>query len=331
VGLDVGPKRRGTFLASAGGIALGILAGLPARAQTAAEARPPKAWTTSTELSLVFTDGNSDVQTFGFKNTTEYRSAEGLTRFRLDGLRSDTSDDPYLLLQPGITFEPGAQPTGYTTHGVRPGAEPDAERYFAEGRYEGNLPKKASWNAGASWDRNEDAGIENRYIVFGGLGNVWQDREDLKFRTTYGLSYTDREEEIEDPEKDRRFAGVRVTSDFMDKWGKTTTYDNDFTFNVSLKDLSDYNADLTQGVSVAMSGHLALKVSLQFIYASEPALEEVDILVRAQLIDPDGIPGNGDEFFQTVDSGGSEFKVGDGTLRKQELDTVFRTSLQITF
>jgi hypothetical protein len=167
--------------------------------------------------------------------------------------------------------------------------------------------------------------------VFGGLGNVWREREDLVFRTTYGLSYTDREEEIEDPEKDRRFAGIRLTSDFMDKWGKTTTYDNDFTFNVSLKDLSDYNADLTQGVSVAMSGHLALKVSLQFIYASEPALEEVDILVRAQLIDPDGIPGNGDEFFQTVESGGSEVKIGDGTLRKKELDTVFRTSLQITF
>jgi hypothetical protein len=331
VGYDVDRRTRKTILASAGGIALGILTGtLPAGAQTPAEAKPLP-WTTSTELSLVFTDGNSDVQTFGFKNTTEFRSKNGRTRFRLDGLRSDTSDDAYLLVQPGITFEPGEQPTGFTTQGVRPGAEPDAERYFAEGRYEGNLPKKATWNAGASWDRNEDAGIENRYIVFGGLGNVWREREDLVFRTTYGLSYTDREEEIEDPEKDRRFAGIRLTSDFMDKWGKTTTYDNDFTFNVSLKDLSDYNADLTQGVSVAMSGHLALKVSLQFIYASEPALEEVDILVRAQLIDPDGIPGNGDEFFQTVESGGSEVKIGDGTLRKKELDTVFRTSLQITF
>ena len=304
------------------------------------EEKPPSPWSNSTELSLVWTQGNSDVQTLGFKNTLEHKERRGRTRVKLDALQSDTSDDPYLLVQPGIVFQPGETPTGFTTRAVRPGTDPDVARYFAEGRYEGNVSEKArfaygtggtTWNAGASWDRNEDAGILSRTIVFAGLGHVWRDRDDLKFRTTYGLSWTDRIEDVEDPEKDQKFGGLRLTTDFTDKWGPNTTFDNDFTYNISFRDVSDWNADLTVALSVMMSSHLALKVSLQLLYANEPALEEVDLIVRAELIDPDGIPGNGDEFFQTVESGGNEITIGEDVLRREELDSTFRTSLAITF
>lgn len=295
------------------------------------EEKPKSPWTNSTELSLVVTRGNAIAQTVGFKETLEYKAKKGNTRFKLDTLRADTSDDPYLLVEPGIVFEPGEVPTGFSTIAVYPGTEPDVERYFIEGRYEGNLPKKATWNAGASWDRNEDAGILSRYIGFGGLGHTWRDRDDLTFRTSYGLSYTDRHEDIEDPEREERFLGVRLTSDYKDKWGASTTYDNDFTFNISVKDYQDFNIDWTQGVSVSMGKHLSLKVSLQFLYAGEPALEEVDVIARVILVDPDGIPGNGDEFFETVETGGIEITTGQDTLRKEPLDTTVRTSLQITF
>ncbi len=277
------------------------------------------------------THGNSSVQTVGLKDTLEYKTSQGRTRLRVDMLRSDTSDAPYLLVEPGILFQPGEIPSGYGTVAVRPPSEPDVARYFVEGRYEGNLEKKATWNTGASWDRNDDAGILNRYVLFGGLGRAWRDREDLRFRTNYALSYTDREEDVVDPLKDRRFPGARLTADFMDKWGKVTTYDNDFTFNLSLFDLSDYTADLVQSVSVSMSKRLSLKVSLQWAYSSEPALEEVDVILRARLVNPDGIPGNGDEFYETVSSGGFEITINQDVLRKQKLDTTIRTSLQISF
>jgi putative salt-induced outer membrane protein YdiY len=302
-----------------------------AGAQTEEEAPPRGTWANSTDFSLVVTRGNSDLQTLGLKETLEYKTAKGRSRLRLDALRSDTSDDPYYLIEAGLTFEPGETPTNFTKKTVRPDPEPDVSRFFAEGRYEGNLPKKATWNAGASWDRNDDAGILSRTIVFAGLGHVFKDRKDLEFRASYGLSYTDREEDIDDPEKDERFLGARFVLDFKDQWGAATTYDNDFTLNVSLDDVSDYNADLLQGVSVSMTEHLALKVSLQLTYASEPALESVDILLRALLIDPNGIPGDGDEFFQTVETGGVEIKVGEDVLRKEPLDATFRTSLQIKF
>lgn len=295
------------------------------------EPKPAPRLTNSTELSLVMTAGNSDIETFGLKNTLEYRARAGRARFRIDGLRSATSDDAFLLVQSGLIFQPGETPVGFSTTEVRPGAEPDVARFFAEGRYDGDLHERATWNAGASWDTNNDTGIVSRSILFGGLGHVWADRDDLKFRTAYGLSYTDRIEEVDDPEKDQRFAGVRLSTDFMDKWGATTVYDNDFTLNVSVRDTSDFNADLVQGVSVNMSSHLALKVSLQLTWANEPALEEVDVILRAVLNDPNGIPGDGDEFYETVPSGGIEVTIGEDVIRKEQLDTTFRTSLQITF
>jgi putative salt-induced outer membrane protein YdiY len=320
---------------SAGGAADQATAPNPPAATTVAAGdqaeKPPSPWSNSTELSLVVTEGNSHTTSFGLKDTLEHKKDEARWRFRIDTLRTTKNDDAYLLIEPGLTFQPGETPTPSPRHAVRPASEPDIERYFTEGRYDHNISKVATWNAGASWDRNEDAGILNRYIVFAGVGHVWRDREDLAFRTSYGLSWTDREEEILDPEKEQRFPGARLSSDFKDKWGASTTYDNDFTFNISFEDFSDYNVDLIQGVSVSMSKHLSLKVSLQFLYANEPALEEVDVIARVNLIDPDGIPGNGDEFFETVDSGGTEITIGEDSLRKEELDSTFRASLLISF
>ena len=304
----------------------------PAQEQKPAEEpKPPSPWSNSTELSFVWTAGNSDIQTFGLKDTFEYKTGKGRARFRIDVLRTYSSDDPYLLVEPGLTFPPGGNLQNFDTRAVYPDPDLDVGRYFAEGRYEGNLPRKMTWSSGASWDRDEDAGIISRTIVFAGLGRVWRDREDFVFRTSYQGSYTDRIEEIDDPERDKRFPGLRFTSDLMDHWGKSTTYDNDFIFNINVTDLGDYWAELTQGVAVSMSKILSLKVSLQLNYASEPALEDVDLIIRAQLVDPDGVPGSGDEFFETVSSGGFEIKVGEDNLRKERLDFTFRTSLLITW
>ena len=86
-------------------------------------------------------------------------------------------------------------PSSVTTNLVDPSTEPDVEKFFAEGRYDREIRENFTWNGGVSWDRNRDAGILSRTIVFGGVGNRWWDREDFRFYTTYGLSYTDRDEE----------------------------------------------------------------------------------------------------------------------------------------
>lgn len=49
-------------------------------------------------------------------------------------------------------------------------------------------------------------------------------------------------------------------------------------------------------------------------------------------LDPDGIPGTGDELFETVASGGGEIELDSvQERRKERLDTIFTTSLAIEF
>ncbi len=118
----------------------------------------------------------------------------------------------------------------------------------------------------------------------------------------------------------------------MNKWGKLAVYKNRFKANVSLKDLGDYSLDMKNSISVNISNHLALKVSLQGLFESQPALEDVDIFAQVELVDPTPLdPGSGDEFFRTVESGGSRLLIGTGETRKEQIDSIFKTSLVVKF
>jgi hypothetical protein len=291
-------------------------------------------WSNSTELSVAATEGNVATQTFAFKNTLRRHWKRSKFQLKLDGMQANDAEDRFLLVEPGLTWEPGEDPPPFSSTVVEPSLEVDVEKYFLEGKYDRHITDKLFWSTGGSWDRNEDAGILNRFIAFGGLGHVWWKREDLEFSTGYGLSYTDREEDEPDPEKDDRFLGVRLSWDYMNKLGKAVVYKNEFTANISTKDSADYSLAMTNSVGVNLSHHLSLKVSLQWLFENEPALEDVDIVAWVVLNDPDGIPGNGDEFFETVDlgdPGSSPIGAGSGDIRKEELDTIFSTALVIEF
>lgn len=292
---------------------------------------PEKAWSNETELSVVLTEGNSSTRTIGLKDTLARRWTKARFQLKVEALRAETSDDWFEQVDPGFTWEPGAAPPPTTSTLVKPEAELDAENYFIEGRYDREIRKTLTWHAGASWDRNFDAGIIGRTIVFGGLGNVWYKRDDLKFNTSYGLSWTDRNEETPDPEKEPAFPGARLSWSYLNKFGASTTYTNEWTNNFSLADGSDWSSDMTNALSVSMSKRLSLRVSLRWLYNHEPALEDVDVVAQVEIRDPDGIPGNGDEFFETVSSGGIEVTTGETQVRKERLDQIFKTTLVISF
>ena len=118
----------------------------------------------------------------------------------------------------------------------------------------------------------------------------------------------------------------------MERLREGTTFDNKFAANVNLSDATDYSINTTAGLTVAVISHISLKVSLQWLYENEPALEtDLDVIAFVELVNPDGIPGSGDEIFRTVSSGGSKLVLGSADARKDKLDTVFRTALVIKF
>lgn len=289
-------RRRWIVAAACCTILLACTAVVPAADKPARE----KGWFNSTELGLVATDGNSSTRTLGLKHTTRRVWERSRLRLKLDAVQSDTADDPFAVSDP-------ASPGGFRV--VRPGRRPDVERYFAELRFDREISKHVFWDAGTSWDRNSDAGIDSRNILFAGVGNRWMDGERVKFDTNYGFSWTERDEIEPDPETDDRFGGVRVSWNFERKIGDSTTYGNDWTGNFNLEDLGDFNSDLVQTLGVAINARVALKVSLQWLHASQPALEQVPLFA--------------DETQGT--------RIGDVDIRRRKNDWVFRTSLVVQF
>ena len=169
----------------------------PAQAQEEADDEPDPGWTNETELSLALTGGNSAARTLGFSNALHFVGESSRLQVRVNGLRSRTAVDPFLLVAPGVRFPLTGAPDDPPSTLVKPGSEPEAEHYEVAGRYDTEISERFFWNAGGSWDRNREAGILSRYSAFGGLGNVWSDRDALRLATTYAVSFTNRREETE--------------------------------------------------------------------------------------------------------------------------------------
>jgi putative salt-induced outer membrane protein YdiY len=293
---------------------------------------PKLGWSNASDLSLVLTGGNSDSTTLGFSDKLGYGWKQARFEFEVTGVHADKSDDRFFLVAPGLEFPVGGAPANPPSSLVRPEPTLDVANYTIRGGYERDISPKLFWNTGASWYRNDDAGILNRYIAFAGVGNRWVDNERRRFSTTYGLSFTDREEKEPDPEKDRRFTGGRFGWDYAEHFNAATTFDSDFAWNINLSDGTDHSINTTNALTVSATNHVSLKVSLQWLFENEPALEtDLDVIAYVEVLNPDGIPGSGDERFRTLSSGGTRLTLGSSSARKDKLDTVVRTSLVIKF
>jgi hypothetical protein len=294
---------------------------------------PPKlGWSNDADLSLVLTAGNSASQTWAFTDEVRHAWKDARFEFEVNVVRANTSDDRFLMVEPGLEFPVGGAPANPPTSLIKPEPTLDVANSLVRGSYERDITPRFFWNTGGSWDRNDDAGILNRYITYVGVGHKWVDEERRRFATSYGVSYTDREEDKPDPEKDRRFAGARVGWDYQERLNAGTTVDHKFETNANLSDPTDYSLNTTSALTVSMVRHVSLKVSLQWLYENEPALESaLDVVAFVEVINPDGIPGSGDERFRTLSSGGSKLVVGSADARKDKLDTIFKTALVLKF
>src|SRR5262245_2942009 len=77
-------------------------------------------WSNSTDLSLVLTAGNSAAQTWGFSDKLGYEWKDARFEFEASVVRSDTSDDRFFLVAPGLEFPVGGAPANPATSLVKP-------------------------------------------------------------------------------------------------------------------------------------------------------------------------------------------------------------------
>jgi len=272
-------------------------------------AEPKKlGWKDTAELGYVATSGNSDSSTLGLKNTLTYDWEEARFEMKLGAIRVESGQ--------GFVALPTA--TGFRREDSDP--ELSAESYYLNGRYDHNITERFFWFAGAGWDRNTFAGIENRYAAFGGVGNIWSDSETIKWRTDYAATATKQEDVVEQPDFDDTFLGLRLSSTFLYKWSESGSYGNDTIVDENVDDTDDWRVNMTNWVAVNMSTHLALKVSLQWLYDHQPAFVTADVFSA----DPDegGVP---------VDVNPADGQTDQAAVEADTLDTIFTTALVIKY
>jgi len=258
------------------------------------EKRP---WTDKAELGAVFTGGNSESSTFSFKNDYTYNWDNANFTFKMGGFRAESVTFTRFAVGTLTDFTVVEEETRQTT----------GEKYFLSLKYDRQIRKTLFWFTGLDWDRNEFAGIKNRYSGSAGLGNIWADSDERKFRTDYGVQYTREDLVFEKPGTDDSYASAIASYQFFQKVGKSSSFKQDFKANLNLDDTDDWRAELDNGFTTAITDMVALKVGLLFLFDNQPAFSQISL----------------------QNAEGEE--VGKVAYELDELDTVFTTSLVINF
>jgi hypothetical protein len=242
-----------------------LLTSVPGSAQDP----PPEkklGWQNRAELALVLTAGNSETSTFGFRNRLSRIWTDAELSVEVAGLRTETAT---------ITATPVGTSADDFVLREESRSELTAENYLARAKYDRTLrPRLFAYGTGG-WDRNVFAGIENRYNAAGGIGNIWYDREDFRLRTDYGISVT---HQIPTIGSETTFAGLRLSADLMRKLSASTTLTHLTIGEENLDDTDDFRLDSLTALAVAMTDHLALQVSLKFLFDNVPSFVEADLI-----------------------------------------------------
>lgn len=222
-------------------------------------------WADEAELAFVLTAGNSQTSTLGFRNVLSRIWQDAEFHLELAGLRSETATitrTPVGLSGEDFVIEE-SEVTALT-----------AENYLTRAKYDRNLSARLFAYGAGGWERDEFAGVRNRYYGAGGVGNIWHDRDDLRWRTDYGLSVTREEPPTGSADT---FAGLRLSSDFLRQLTGNTSVENLTIANENLEDTDDLRIDSLTALAVSVVDHLAIKLSLRLLYDNAPSFTEVPL------------------------------------------------------
>ena len=261
--------------------------------------QPADGWTNVADIGLVMLAGNSSTRAIHLDDKLTGRWGDWLLDIRGGGLRSTERADRFAL----------GTSQNFTI--VAPSArDVDSARYYARGDAKHSLTSFAFWTAGVTWDRDTGAGIEHRTSVYTGPGTTWWDREGARLASDYSLSYTERQDEVVDPERTYNFVGSRLSVSWLQAFGADASFLNESIYWMSFQDTRDRNFDIKNTVTSHLNDLFALRIGLEFIYHNFPALEDVDLF--------DDLPNSGGE------------KIGTVRTRTRRLDTILKATFVIT-
>lgn len=267
-----------------------------------AQTPAPRAWTDVATLSFVATGGNAEGQTIGFANDFGYKWDLSSLTVKAGAIR--VSSTTVARTATGTSLE-DAVVTETRTRATT------AESYTVQSRLDHRLKEKDRFYAfaAAGWERNRPAGLENRYTTGAGMGYIWVDSPRTTFRTDGGFGWTREQPLIEKPGFKGRFGTANVAALCKQKIGPSSVYSAELNGTQNLSAGEDWFGVLKQSLTVSLNKTLALKVGYDMAYRNRPNLIPVDV----------------------YDFGAPPAKLGQVSVEAKKLDTVFTTSLVITF
>ncbi len=244
----------------------------PALAQEEAEAPPKKTgWFDTAEASFVITGGNAQSSTLGLKNKLERKWEQSSFQWKISAVRVETTTLTQTAIQrPPDEIEVIEESTSEIT----------AENYQSAASFERKLSKRLFWSVGSDVLRNQISGIDYRWSGGAGLGHTWFDRERASLQTSYGLALTTQRDVVPVPDRDETFLAGRLGWEYRLGLTSTTTFNSVFSLEQNLGDIGDTRLDTTNDVAVRVSDRIAIKVSLQLQFVSQPALIEVGVVTE---------------------------------------------------
>lgn len=228
---------------------------------------PTNGWEFSGEFTSVLTQGNAEALTLGTGLQIRRRWERRAVRFELGSVRAQTTR---------VSRRAVGSTEAFTLEETRD-TETTAEVYFARGRYDQRISDGFFAFGGVDWLRNTPTGIQSRFLVAGGAGNTWVERDDVSFSTSYAFTYTFQSDVVDNPFLKADFVGARAGWEFALEISDNANFESEMIADLNLDVTDDLRADLTNSLSVDINDSLALKPSLQVLWRNLPSLSEVPL------------------------------------------------------
>lgn len=228
-------------------------------------------WYSSTDLSAVVANGNSDTINVGATINIRRMWLRTSWTNTASFSRNDVREPQRFAIIDG-------------TNAVVDKGEflAKSEKLFANSNLERRVTERFFWNVGATGERDKFAGLNSRLTGVAGVGLLWQSVQGSGFvKAGVAGTYTAQDEVIDDPETENQFAGARFTLDGEKRFGDQ--FQHAFTSNLivdeNLQNTDDLRANWQTALAAAVSQKMQLKAGVQLAFDNDPQLIDYPAVV----------------------------------------------------
>lgn len=228
-------------------------------------------WYSSTDLSAVVANGNSDTINVGATVNVRrvWLRTSWINTFSFS--RNDVREPQRFALIVGNVATVGEGEF-----------QTKSEKLFGNTNLERRVTERFFWNVGGTGERDKFAGLDSRLTGVVGVGMLWQSTQGDGFvRAGVGGTYTAQSEVVDDPETENEFAGLRFTLDGEKRFGteKQHAFTSNLIVDENLQQTDDLRANWQTALAASISQKMQLKVGVQIAFDNAPALVDLPVTV----------------------------------------------------